>query len=110
MRNDPAFNDQTSTFIKSDTRHVDTAYEYVFNSLAMLAQDANVRPGRKSYIVLPNFVPTSATSLDRFAGQVSNVVRAMPGWKDRVLVSTFHPEHVAEGTRAPVPIVVLTWK
>lgn len=110
LRHDPAFNAETSAFTESTTRHVDTAHEYVFHNLAMLAGDAAVGRGRKIYVVLPHFAPTSATSLDRFAGQVSNVVRAMPGLAERVVLSTFHPEHVTEGTRAPVPIVVLTWQ
>jgi len=111
LQNDPAFNEKTSTFTNSNTRHVDAAYEYVFNNLAMLNADAKSnKPGQKSYVVLPNFVPTSATSFDRFAGQVSNIIRAMPGLAEKVMVSTFHPEHVVTSTRAPVPIVVITWK
>lgn len=123
LENDPAFDEATSTFTKSDTRHVDAAYEYVFNNLAMLDAADPAGPssgqqqprkkkkrGQKSYVVLPNFVPTSATSFDRFAGQVSNIIRAMPGMAERVMVSTFHPEHVTDGTRAPVPIMVITWK
>lgn len=110
LQNDPAFNENTSTFTNSITRHVDAAYEYVFHNLAMLNHDTNAKHGQKSYVVLPNFVPTSATSLDRFAGQVSNIVLAMPGLAEKVMVSTFHPEHVVKSTRAPVPIVVITWK
>ncbi|KAL7538851.1 hypothetical protein ACHAWF_006230, partial [Thalassiosira exigua] len=90
LENDPAFDGATSTFTKSDTRHVDAAYEYVFNNLAML--DANhsqfppsSRRGQKGYVVLPNFLLTSATSFDRFAGQVSNIVRAVPSMADRVM-------------------------
>ena len=115
LQNDPAFSEQTSTFTDSDTSHVDAAYEYVFNNLAMLnAADGTVtsKPvnGQKSYVVLPNFLPTSATSFDRFAGQVSNIIRVIPSLADKVMVSTFHPEHVMKSTRSPVPIVVITWK
>lgn len=74
------------------------------------AQTITPKRGQKSYIVLPNFLATSATSFDRFAGQVSNIIRVMPGMKDKVLVSTFHPEHVVKSTRSPVPIFVVTWK
>jgi hypothetical protein len=66
--------------------------------------------GQMSYVVLPNFVPTSATSFDRFAGQVSNIIRAIPSMAERVTISTYHPEHVEKSTRSPVPIVVITWK
>mmetsp|Transcript_35188 Transcript_35188/g.84899 ORF Transcript_35188/g.84899 Transcript_35188/m.84899 type:complete len:501 (-) Transcript_35188:185-1687(-) len=115
LQNDPAFKEHTSTFTNSKTRHVDAAYEYVFGNLAILnAEDGSVSPrpkrGQKSYVVLPNFVPTSATSFDRFAGQVSNIIRTMPSMSEKVMVSTFHPEHVDAGTRSPVPIIVLTWK
>lgn len=75
----------------------------------LIAADDATR-GQKSYVVLPNFVPTSATSFDRFAGQVSNIIRAMPSLADKVMVSTFHPEHVVKSTQSPVPIVVITWK
>lgn len=110
LDNDPAFNELTSTFTNSNTRHVDAAYEYVFNNLAMLIASDETMRGQKSYIVLPNFVPTSATSFDRFAGQVSNIIRVMPSLSEKVMVSTFHPEHVMASTRSPVPIVVVTWK
>lgn len=66
--------------------------------------------GQKSYIVFPKFLPTSATSFDRFAGQVSNIIRVMPSMKEKVVVSTFHPEHVMASTRCPVPVLVITWK
>lgn len=115
LQNDPAFNENTSAFTKSNTRHVDAAYEYIFHNLAMLnAADTTTsdKPthGQKSYVVLPNFLPTSATSFDRFAGQVSNIIRVMPSLADNVLISTFHPEHVVGSTRSPVPILVITWK
>ena len=113
--NDPTFNEQTSTFTTSDTRHVDAAYEYVFNTLAMISTENMVstetpKKGQKSYIVLPNFLPTSATSFNRFAGQVSNILLAMPTMKEKTVISTFHPEHVDAATRSPVPILVVTWK
>ncbi len=112
LENDPAFDVNTSTFTNSDTRHVDAAYEFVFNNFAMLRsqKDALPKRGQKSYIVLPNFLPTSATSFDRFAGQVSNIIRSIPGLTQKVTVSTFHPEHIEKRTRSPVPIFVATWK
>lgn len=109
LNNDPAFNEKSSTFTKSSTHQVDAAYEYVFNNLAMMNAQEPKR-GQKSYIVLPKFLPTSATSFDRFAGQVSNIIRVMPSMKEKVVISTFHPEHVMTSTRSPVPILVITWK
>jgi hypothetical protein len=116
LENDPAFNEYTSTFTKSDTRHVDAAYEYVFNNLAMLNSSTKdggkntPKSGEKSYIVLPNFLPTSATSFDRFAGQLSNIIRVMPSLANRLMISTLHPEHLVKSTQSPVPIIVITWK
>ena len=118
LQNDPAFNEETSTFTKSDTRHVDSAYEYIFNTIAMLnAVDENTtapndkpKRGQKSYVVFPNFLPTSATSFDRFAGQVSNILRVMPSMSEKAMLSTFHPEHVVGSTQSPVPVLVITWK
>ena len=124
LQNDPAFNENTSTFTTSNTRHVDAAYEFVFVNLAMLNAEEDdaasaaapstdtkkSKRGQMSYVVLPNFVPTSATSFDRFAGQVSNIIRAIPSMAERVTISTYHPEHVEKSTRSPVPIVVITWK
>ncbi|KAL3816828.1 hypothetical protein ACHAXA_005106 [Cyclostephanos tholiformis] len=119
LQTDPAFNEQTSTFTKSKSRHVDAAYEYVFNNLAMLnAADGDAtlclldrsKRGQKSYVVLPNFLPTSAMSFDRFAGQVLNIVRVMPSLADRLMISTFHPKHNVKSMQAPVPIIVITWK
>jgi hypothetical protein len=143
LQNDPAFQEETSTFTTSNTRHVDAAYEFVFVNLAMLnaeEEDAEMstttsssnnynnniqssssssssstenkksKRGQRSYVVLPNFVPTSATSFDRFAGQVSNIIRAIPSMAEKVMISTCHPEHVEKSTRSPVPIVVITWK
>ena len=112
LANDPQFDEKTSTFTTSDTRHVDAAFEYCFNTLAMINDPSTPEPkrGQKSYIVLPNFLPTSATSFDRFAGQVSNIIRHMPNVSEKVLISTYHPEHCDGGTRSPVPIFVVTWK
>ena len=109
LNNDPKFNEQTSQFTTSKTRMVDEAYEYVFNTMTMLMAENDSRKGQTSYIVLPKFVPTSATSFDRFAGQISNIIRAIPSMKDKVLISTYHPEHVEKSTQSPVPILVLTW-
>lgn len=138
LQNDPSFHEETSTFTTSNTRHVDAAYEFVFVNLAMLnteegGADSSTaagddtttttntstntnssimksKRGQMSYVVLPNFVPTSATSFDRFAGQVSNIIRAIPSLVEKVTISTYHPEHVEKSTRSPVPIVVITWK
>ena len=112
---DHEFDENTSTFTTSDTRHVDAAYEYVFNTLAMISTENMVstetpKAGQKSYIVLPNFVPASATSFDMFAEQVSQILHTIPGMAEKLTISTFHPEHVNAASTSPVPIFVVTWK
>ncbi|MBV5344424.1 MAG: hypothetical protein JZU63_02245, partial [Rhodoferax sp.] len=59
----------------------------VENAVSLL--DSRPKRGQKSYVVLPNFLPTSATSFDRFAGQLSNIIRVMPSLADKLLISTF---------------------
>lgn len=108
LANDPAFNEQTSTFTTSDTRHVDKAYEYVFNTLAMTKAESPVK-GQRSYIVLPEFLPNSSYSFDRFAGLVMGIINSLPSIKDALTISTFHPEHVSGHEASPVPILVVTW-
>lgn len=105
---DPAFNEQTSTFTTSDTRHVDRAYEYVFNTLAMITAESPVK-GQRSYIVLPEFLPNSSYSFDRFAGLVMDIIKSLPSMKDTLTISTFHPEHISAQETSPVPILVVTW-
>ncbi len=105
---DPAFNEQTSTFTTSDTRHVDKAYEYVFNTLAMITAESPVK-GQRSYIVLPEFLPNSSYSFDRCAGLVMDIIKSLPSMKDTLTISTFHPEHISAQEASPVPILVVTW-
>lgn len=109
LANDPAFNEGTSTFTTSDTRHVDKAYEYIFNTLAMTYEEKPV-PGQTSYIVLPEFLPNSSYSFIRFADLVTEIVNSMPSMKDKLTISTFHPEHLIGHEVSPVPILAITWK
>lgn len=108
LANDPAFNEATSTFTTSDTRHVDKAYEYVFNTLAM-TYEGKPTAGQRSYIVLPEFLPNSSYSFARFADLVNDIVDSMPSMKDKMTISTFHPEHLDGPVTSPIPILVITW-
>lgn len=108
LENDSSFNQETSTFTSCDTRHVDKAYEYVFNSIAMSLADSPTQ-GQKSYIVLPEFLPNSSFSFIRFAGLVSKILESVPSVKDKLSISTFHPEHIDATETSPVPIFVVTW-
>lgn len=115
--NDPAFDIAACAFTTTDTAHVDEAYEFVFTNLAMQTSQYGVSAEpvvdagaqRRQYLVLPNFVTSSATSLEKFSMDVSNIVSTLPSVKDKVQVSFFHPEHIQEGKRCPVPVFILQW-
>jgi hypothetical protein len=108
LQNDPAFNEATSTFTTSDTRHVDKAYEYAFNTIAMVLSQTP-KQGQRSYIVLPEFLPNSSFSFDRFAEMITNILNAVPSMQNKLKISTFHPEHIDAIDTSPVPILVVTW-
>jgi len=115
--NDPRFDASTSTFTETDVEHVDAAYEFVFSNIAMHCTENrpvdNDLPessaGSRSYLVMPNYLPSSATSFEKFSGEVTKMLDAMPGFEGKVKVSTMHPEHVDSRKRSPVPIFVLKW-
>ena len=120
--NDPLFELETSTFTSSDSAHVDAAYEFTFNNIAMqMGNNDLVQPqtsreqlngqndailGPRSYLVMQNFVSSSATSFEKFPVEVTNIIGAIPGLKKIVSVSTLDPEHVLS---SPSPILVLQW-
>jgi hypothetical protein len=89
----------TVSFTTSSTSHVDAAFEFVLTNIAMLLEQATMEPivgGDDSggthheectptpttpslqyyYCVLPNFLLYSATSLEKFAGEVQNIMTA----------------------------------
>lgn len=118
--NDPQFDITACAFTTSDTPHVDEAYEFVFTNLAMQTSQFLTPPVSKSilmevgaqkrqYLVLPNFVTCSATSLEKFAMEVSNIITTVPSINGKVQVMCFHPEHIRNERRSPVPIFVLQW-
>jgi len=62
----------------------------------------------RSYLIMPNFVPTSATSLDKFAMEVEKILKTIPSFSSStVKLSTFHPEHISRKQRCDVPVIVL---
>jgi hypothetical protein len=123
------FNVETSAFTVSDASHVDEGYEFVFVNVAM--QESKLKEmtanhhhhhhqrhsddelsfeGMRQYLVMNNFLTSSATSLEKFAHQVQALVDVLPGLVGKLTVETFHPEHIDKARRGPVPIVVLDWK
>ena len=118
-QNDPLFDIAKCAFTVSETTHVDEAYEFVFTNLAM--QTSSFLPNsstagdeagaqKRQYLVMPHFLSNSATSLEKFATQVTNIVSTLPPVRNKVDVTMLHPEHIEEDKRCPVPVVVLQWK
>lgn len=109
---DEKFSPTTSAFTESDATEIDHAYEFVFTNIAMMQeqgkQDTNTA-SRRQYLIMPNFLSSSATSLEKFTGEVANIVNTLPDLKQKVKLSTFHPEHVQQGRRSPVSIICLQW-
>lgn len=113
--NDPQFDIGVCAFTTTDTAHVDEAYEFVFTNIAMqtsqfgVSGEAAVQAGaqKRQYLVMPNFVTSSATSMEKFAMEVNNIVSTIPSINDKVHVSCFHPEHINEDRRCSVPVFVL---
>ncbi len=108
QENDPSFKSDSSNFYSCDTKHVDAAYEFVFASLAMMLENEDART--RSYLILPNFVPTSATSFEKFAMEVENILKTIPSSSSLMTVATFHPEHISPKDRCDVPVFVLQKK
>lgn len=104
----PYFQPKASEFHTNTATHPDHAYQFVFTQIA------NHRSHSKSlftYLVLPHFCTSSATSFEKFANEVVNIVKVMPvpdlGFDG---VDVLHPEHILKQNRAPVPVLVLKWK
>lgn len=112
LEHDKKCSTTTSAFTESDTTEIDHGYEFVFTNMAMQKQQASVDkiPGtRRQYLVMPHFLSSSATSLEKFTTEVKNIVSTLPDIREHVNVSIFHPEHVKEERRSPMPILCLHW-
>lgn len=116
--NDDKFDAAECAFTTSDAAHVDEAYEFLFTNLAMqttqFLDGANTTvdsgAAKRQYLVMPNFLASSATSMEKFVGEVQNILSTLPPLRDVVKVSCHHPEHVDESRRCPVPTLVLSWQ
>lgn len=126
-QNDPLFDVTRCAFTVSDATHVDEAYEFVFTNLAMqtscfLPAPSSAGSGggssgtagegaqKRQYLVMPHFLSSSATSLEKFTDQVLNIVRTLPKVRNKLEVSFLHPEHIDEAKRCPVPTIILQWR
>lgn len=117
MANDPLYNPTVSSFTSADVTHADAAYEFVFSNLAMHRYSPNGETrarkeymiGSRSYLIMPSFVSSSATSFEMFANEVRSIIKTIDGLNEKVSISLMHPEHVRGEKRAPMPVFVLQW-
>lgn len=105
-----------AAFTETDTAHVDSAYEFVFTNIAMMADQATAKKeeGTKSqpqiqrqYLCMPHFLSSAATSFEKFSKEVAKISAVLPELRDNVTITTFHPEHIDPAKRSPVPIFAL---
>jgi hypothetical protein len=114
-QNDELASETSCAFTLSDTQHVDEAYEFLFTNLAMqstqfLGNGQGGEAQKRQYMVLPNFCTSSATSMEKFAVQAKNIINTLPNLLEKVDIECFHPEHIHEDKRCPVPVFSLQWK
>ena len=112
------YNPNISSFTSADVTHADSAFEFVFSNLAMnrYSPSSNGREKKethkvtsRSYLIMPKFVSSSATSLEMFMADVNNIIDNIDGLNERVSLSMMHPEHVKAEKRSPVPVLILLW-
>ena len=120
VENDPRYSKNFSTFISSDLKHADSAFEFVFLNLSLhnflpnnddleTTKQTKYKPGARSYLVLPKFASSSATSFEKFTSDVRNIIKKIDGLDDRVSVTAMHPEDVEGDRRSPSPVIILQW-
>ena len=113
--NDSEYKQQLSTFTSSELKHIDSAYEFVFLNLSfhkyfpLRTANPKLKQGARSYLVLPKFISSSATSFDKFTNDINSILKTIDGLDRRVHVSSMHPEHVDSAKRSPHPIIILQW-
>jgi len=119
--NDPYYRKHLASFTTSNLKHDDSAFEFVFLNLAMQKyspngdtpkgerRDREYKAGARSYLVLPKFISSSATSFEKFASSVTDIIKVIDGLDDRVSVMTMHPEDIDADKRSPSPVIILQW-
>lgn len=116
IEKDPFYNPYVSTFASANVDHADAAFEFVFTNLAMHKYKPSRGSERKeykvtsrSYLIMPNFVSSSATSLEKFMSDVRSIVDTIDGLNERISFSLMHPEHIRDEKRSPAPVLVAQW-
>ncbi|GKY95873.1 hypothetical protein MPSEU_000547900 [Mayamaea pseudoterrestris] len=91
-------------FTESATNEIDAAYEFLFTNVAMMRDNGTSR----QYLVYPQLLVSSATSLEKFCQAALNIMKVLPELSGgKMLLEIFHPEHVDASKRSPMPIVAL---
>ena len=116
-QNDPLFDVEKCAFTVTDAMHVDEAHEFVYTNLAMqtnefLSVDGAVETSaqKRQYLVMPHFLSSSATSMEKFSSSVRSIISALPSLRTKVEIDFFHPEDIDPAKRCPVPVFILQWK
>eukprot|EP00592_Proboscia_alata_P007712 CAMPEP_0194357184 /NCGR_PEP_ID=MMETSP0174-20130528/4707_1 /TAXON_ID=216777 /ORGANISM="Proboscia alata, Strain PI-D3" /LENGTH=475 /DNA_ID=CAMNT_0039127101 /DNA_START=221 /DNA_END=1648 /DNA_ORIENTATION=+ len=107
--NDHAYNIESSSFIHTDLRHVDAAHEFVFSSIAADRRTVVSNTRKQTYLLMPNFVSSSATSFEKFLNEVKKIMATIPGISDGLDITIFHRESIEKEKRSPIPIFALQW-
>lgn len=125
-QHDPMYDGKKVIFTTTDAKQVDAAYEVIFTSIAaqkpllslpsspLLPKDSSIpnngpEVGNRSYVIMPNFLSSSATSFWKFSLEVSKILGTVMDSNELVSISIFHPEHVDEEKRCPLPTFGFQW-
>jgi len=119
---DRLFSPSTSVIDECGARHVDEAYEQIFSIIAKQKMESpqivsstqtEKQDGRvldkRSYIVMPNFVSSSATSFSKFSNELNGMLACVPALSSSISCETMHPEEIENDRRSSVPILILQW-
>lgn len=116
-QNDPVFDVTKCAFTVTDATHVDEAHEFVYTNLAMQTNEflspspvVETSAQKRQYLVMPHFLSSSATSMEKFTSSVGKIISTVPSIRNKVDVDFFHPEHIDTAKRCPIPVFILQWK
>lgn len=117
--NDPSYRKEGTSFAVTDAKHVDSAYEVIFTNLSVqnrsmrekMEKDGAKSNSRyvRSNVIMPHFLSSSATSFEKFALEVSNIISKVKGLEG-VSVDFFHPEHINVRRQSQLPVLVIECK
>jgi len=88
---------------------VDAAHEFVFSSIAADRRTVVSNTRKQTYLLMPNFVSSSATSFEKFLNEVKKIMVTIPGISDGLDITIFHRESIEKEKRSPIPIFALQW-